>query len=76
MSGLQAECDRWDSMVGRKGSHYALAKALEEAGFQVDMDPEDNERSVVKLQGVSHPDGTDVVLGYVIGDADAEIVGG
>jgi hypothetical protein len=65
--------------VGRKGHHSDLAKQLRRAGFSVEMDEEtgnDASLSLVKLQGCWNPDGSDIVLGHVLGDSEAEIVAG
>ena len=57
----------FDAFVGRTGAHADLANELEAAGFVVQIDSEDNERSVVIHDGT--------VVGEIRGDAEAELVG-
>ncbi len=52
--------------LGKQGSHYDLARELEDAGFVIVEDDQDDEHSFVLL-----PDNTRV--GEIVGDAEAEI---
>lgn len=73
MNEIQQQVDLFESIKGTKGSHYKLAKLCESKGFVVQMDEENNERSEVKLAGCQHPDGSDIVVGVIVGDAEAVI---
>jgi hypothetical protein len=70
---LQEQLNRLDAIRGTKGARSDLARQVDALGFEVRMDS-DNERSELVLQGAWAPDGSDIVVGEIIGDADAEIV--
>ena len=69
----QQQITKLDEIRGTKGAHFDLALQVEELGLVVDADTDNNERSEIKLCG-GNPDGTEVVVGEIVGDADAEIV--
>jgi hypothetical protein len=70
---IQGDIDRFEALRGTKRTHYDLARKCESEGFNVQLDSEDNERSRVLLPGAWHPDGSDIQLGEIIGDASAVI---
>lgn len=57
-----------DEFHGMTGAHTDLANCLEAAGFLVEMNPENNERSQIRVHG------SDLAYGEIRGDAEAEIV--
>lgn len=69
----QQQIDAFDALRGTKGEYADLAYRAEALGLEVRPDPDNNERSDVILPGVWNPDGSDVVIGEIIGDTDAEI---
>lgn len=56
---------------GQTGSHYDLARLLESQGFQVELDPDNNERSIVARPG--NEDFGAREIGEIVGDAEAEV---
>ena len=70
----QQQIDKLDSIRGVTGSHMDLAARVESIGLYVNMDSEDNERSEIILMGDWSESGGDVVVGEIIGDAEATIV--
>lgn len=73
MNETQQQADVFETIRGATGSHMALAELCESKGFVVDMDSENNERSEIKISGAWHTDGSDIVVGEIIGDAEAVI---
>lgn len=73
MSTEQEQITALDSVRGRKGSHYALAEMVADLGLIVDPDGENNERSEIKLLGHQNDDGSDIVVGEILGDSEAVI---
>ena len=59
---------------GQRGSHFELATRLEAAGYVVQLDSDDNERSDVRIRGAVDVRGADIVIGEIRGDSEAEIV--
>lgn len=74
MSAIQEQINKLDAIRGETGSHHDLAEKLEALGFEVQLDSDDNEHSWVKLPGAWHPDGSDIVVAEIRGDAEARIV--
>lgn len=56
---------------GQHGSHYDLARWVESKGFQIEADPDDNERSIVARPGVE--DFGEREIGEITGDAEAVV---
>lgn len=56
-------------LIGATGSHYDLARQLENEGFLVIADPDDNERSIVKV----NREGREIDLAEIIGDSEAVV---
>jgi hypothetical protein len=73
MNAFVQQCEVFEAFRNRTGHHSDLAKALEMAGFVVDLDSDHNGHSFVKLQGCWHSDGSDIVIGEIWGDSDAVI---
>lgn len=54
-----------DTLSGKTGTHFDLAKQVEAIGYEVRIDSENNKRSEIVLQ--------DCVVGEIIGDEEAAI---
>ncbi len=72
----QEQLNALATLIGTTGTHYDLAKRLEREGFNVVADPDNAERSIVKLVGVWNPDGSDCDVAQIVGDSEAVIVAG
>ena len=70
----QKQINAFDEIRGESGSHYDLAKKVESIGLVVEMDPDNNERSEVVLSGVFNRDGSNIVIGEIVGDSEAKII--
>lgn len=71
MAVEQKQLDAFEQLVGKRGAHSDLARECEEIGLYT-CSP-DNERSLVLLQGCWASDGSDIVVGKIVGDADAVV---
>jgi len=56
---------------GQTGSHYDLAAWVEGKGFEVAIDSDDNERSIIRRPG--DEDSGEREIGEIIGDAEAVV---
>ena len=71
---FQEQLTQFDSIRGSRGSHYELAKKCKAIGLFVDEETGGDDRlSLVKLQGCWNPDGSDTVIGQIVGDSAAVI---
>lgn len=73
MSDSTRQAAAFDELRGKTGTHYDLAALCDVAGLHVVADPDDNMRSIVFLAGCWAPDGSDIQVGEIIGDAAAAI---
>lgn len=69
----QKQMDALSAIRGQQGTHYDLALAVEALGFEVRMDAENNERSEIVLTGCWNPDGSNIIVGEILGDSEAVI---
>ena len=71
---IQGLCDSFETIRGTKGTHYDLANMVRDIGLEVRADTENNELSQVILPGTCNIDGSDIVIGKIVGGHEAEIV--
>lgn len=74
MTAEQQQLDALAALRGKVGRHFDLANDLQDLGFKVRPDKENNERSEIVLRGVCNSDGSDCVVGEILGDSEARIV--
>ena len=71
ISTEQILIDKFEQQRGKTGTRRELTKLIEDIGHVVEAHA--SERSVIKLSGVWNPDGSDCVIGEIVGDDEAVI---
>ena len=70
----QEQLDAFAGLTNQTGTHVELADLCRDIGLLVQPDTTNRSRSWVKLPGCQNPDGSDVILGEIVGEAEAKIV--
>ena len=70
----QQQINALDTIRGKVGTHYDLANEIENLGFYVLADTDNNELSLVFLKGCWNPDGSDIEVAQIVGDSEATII--
>lgn len=69
----QLQLDALYEIQGKTGSHSSLAAEVEELGFVVRMNKDNNRCSRIFLRGCWSPIGTETIVGQILGEEESRL---